>query len=166
MGAHRIENTMTVSRVLGRGAVATSAALALAGSSAGLALATPGQDHGDDGDSSASGRSASYTSSSSAGDGQRSATICDTADGSGLVGGLLGDLGLDESTRSQARCDVGGSEQSPSGSTDGSGSSSGSGQQQASSSSSSSSVQRTPQANPADEPPELGETKVLRIPMG
>lgn len=183
MGAHRTAAPMTldrrrpgVARLVGRGAIATSAALAMAGSGAGLAMATDHGDHGDHGGDGhhSSGWSVSMSSSDTSGSGHRSATICDTGDGGGLADGLLGDLGLGGSSH-EYRCDDQGatgsssssdsSEHSsqPSSQSSAANSSSGSESQQ---NSSSSSARRTPQANPENEPPPLGETSVIPIRMG
>ncbi len=164
MSAHRIqdERPADVVRLVGRGVVATTAALTLTGAGAGLALATPGHggdDHGhgnghEDGDPS--GRSA-HDSSDPADCG---------ASGDDLMGGLLGDLGLGgsrgQNSSQGASCDTGSSDSSDSsGSSGGQGSSSssdGSGTQQASAQ-----RQYTP-SNPDDIPPAPGETKIIDIP--
>jgi hypothetical protein len=166
MGAHRSEpRRPDVPRLIGRGAVATSAALALAGSGAGLALATPGDSDTEDSGSGWDVSSSSHGSHNSSGydsSGHRTATTCEPGDG--MVGGLLGDLGLGGSSGSSSRqgdCDTGSSSR-------------GSGSQHADDSGDSGSTQanqssqatRVPQSNPDDEPPEFGQTKMLPISVG
>lgn len=160
MSAHRIqdEGPADVVRLVGRGVVATTAALTLTGAGAGLALATPG--HGGDGHGNGHGNG--HGSGHEDGDSGRSAQ--DPADcgasGDDLVGGLLGDLGLGGShgqeSSQNVSCDTGSSDSS--GSQESTSSSDADGTQQASAP-----RQYTP-ANPDDIPPAPGETKVIDIP--
>ena len=170
MGEHHVlETEPGWARIAGRGAVAATAVLAVGGTGAGLANASPG--HHDPGDSTESADSTRVD--------------CDVDGGS--VGGLLGDLGLGHSTDqlcSSDRSSSGGndasdssersrgSHSSTSGSSDnehdGNDGAHGSTQAQQSTPSQSS-ASTTPAAsstpvNPDDIPPAPGETKVIDIP--
>jgi hypothetical protein len=168
MGAHRTEDRPTdVARLVGRGAVATSAALALAGTGAGLAFATPGHDDGSG--SSGSGWGSSGSGHGNSGHASRTASSdrsCQSPDDD-LVGGLLGDLGLGHSGRdggSRSRhCDDGASgsaDPASSASSSSSSSSSNSGTQQVSATQ----AAQSRITNPDDVPPAPGETKILDLP--
>jgi hypothetical protein len=158
MSAHRIqdERPADVVRLVGRGLVATTAALTLTGAGAGPALATPG--HGGDGHGNGHGNG--HEDGESSGYSDQDPADCG-ASGDDLVGGLLGDLGLGGShsrdSSHAASCDTG-SSSDDSDSQGTSSSSDSSGTQQASAP-----RQYTP-SNPADIPPPPGETKIIDIP--
>lgn len=176
MGAHRIEdrNATDVARLVGRGALATSAALVLTGAGTGLALASPGHGDGSSGSAASSGSHASDVSGSamSPGDDESSnesedARACRAGDDD-MVGGLLDGLGLGlgstdrgDSHGHPARCDSSGSGDSD-GATDASSSSGSSTTSRSSGTRQVAAPNRS--ADPATVPPGPGQRTVVDLP--